>query len=221
MRRALLFLALAVAGGHAAVAQDSLSLTNLDRETAARLLRIVDSARVHGLPTEPIVAKISQGALFHSPPDRIVLAAQNVATRLEEARSVLAPKPTPADIAAGADALGVAGVTKEALRAVRATSPNKPIAVPIAVLTQLVASNVPVERATRIVTELMKRGATNAQIVTLGNDVNADVGRGARAVASLDVRLQGLNAVLAPTAGAISTASDPAGLQSGSGPKKP
>jgi len=219
MRRALLVVALVVTG-RSAVAQDSASFANVDRETALRLTRIVDSARAHGLPTEPIVAKISQGALFHSSPERIVSAAQAVATRLEEARSALAPKPTAADVVAGGDALGVAGVTKTALQAVRATSPNRPVVVPLAVLAQLVASKIPVSRATEIVTGLIKRGATNEQLVALGNDVTADIVRGARAIASLDVRLQGLNAILAPGA-LTTTASDPAGLTSGSGPKKP
>jgi len=219
MRRALLVVTLVVTG-HLAVAQDPTPFANVDRETALRLTRIVDSARAHGLPTEPIVAKISQGALFHSSPERIVSAAQSVATRLEEARSALAPKPTPADVVAGGDALGVAGVTKTALQAVRATSPNRPVVVPLAVLAQLVASKIPVSRATEIVTGLIKRGATNEQLVALGNDVTADIVRGARAIASLDVRLQGLNAVLAP--GAVNTTtSDPVGLTSGSGPKKP
>lgn len=220
MRRALLLLAMVV-GGRSAVAQDSVTLASVDRETALRLTRIVDSARVRGLPTEPIVAKISQGVLFHSSPDRIVSAAQSVATRLEEARTALAPKPTPADIAAGGDALGVAGVTRGALQAVRATSPNRPVVVPLGVLAQLVASKISVNRATEIVTGLIRRGATNEQLVTLGNDVTADIVRGARAIASLDVRLQGLNAVLAPGGAVSAAASDPAGLQSGSGPKKP
>jgi hypothetical protein len=117
--------------------------------------------------------------------------------------------------------LSVAGVTKAALQAVRSTSPNQPVAVPIAVLAQLVASGVPAKRATEIVMELIRRGASNRQFVDLGNNVNADVGRGARAMASLDVRLQGLTAVLAPSTGTVNAAAADPGLQSGSGPKKP
>jgi len=109
-------------------------------------------------------------------------------------------------------------VTKTALEAVRSTSPTKPVAVPLGLLAQLVASGVPATRATQIVTELVKRGASNAQLVALGNDVNSDVGRGARANASLDVRLRGLTAVLAPIPQA--TAARPADI-SASGPKKP
>jgi hypothetical protein len=216
-RRSLWVFCLAVAAGRVAVAQDSLSLAKVDRETATLLVRIVDSARARGLPTDPIVTIISKGVLLHAAPERMVVAAQNVAARLEDARVALAPKPTATDIAAGGDALSVAGVTKAALQAVRSTSPNRPVAVPIGVLAQLVASGVPAKRATEIVTELIKRGASSAQLVALGNDVNSDVGHGARAIASLDVRLQGLTAVLAPVGSPGSTGD----LQAASGPKKP
>lgn len=217
-RRLLLFVCVLVASASAAAAQDSLPVANLDRDVAAHLVRIVDSARARGLPTEPIVAKISQGVLFHSPADRIVVAAQSVVARLDDARLALAPKPTQSDIAAGENALGVDGVTKTALQMVRATSPNRPVAVPLGLLAQLVASKVPVSRATKIVTDLIKRGATDPQLLALGNNVDADVLHGARAMASLDVRLQGLNAVLAPLGNATTTGD---GLSSASGPKKP
>jgi len=208
------------ASAGAAAAQDSLPVAKLDPDVAAHLVRIVDSARVRGLPTDPIVAKISQGVLFHSPPERIVVAAQSVVARLEEARTALAPKPTPTDIAAGENALGVDGVTTTALQAVRATSPSRSVAVPLGLLAQLVAGKVPVSRATKIVTDLIKRGATDPQLLALGNNVNADVVHGARAMASLDVRLQGLNAVLAPLGAAATSADGPQSAASGPG-KKP
>jgi hypothetical protein len=218
MRRAAWVLSLLVGVAKLLPAQDSLPLSSIDREIASRLTRIVDSARAQGLPTTPIITKISQGVLFHAAPERIVTAAQSVAMRLEDARIALAPKPTAADIIAGGDALSVAGVTKSALQAVRSKSPNRPLAVPLAVLAQLVASGVPATRATEIVTELLKRGASDVQLVALGNDVNSDVGHGARAIASLDVRLRGLTAVLAPITQA--TAAQPADISAGS-PKKP
>jgi hypothetical protein len=218
-RRSFWLVSVLVANASLGAAQDSLPVASLDRDVGTHLVRIVDSARVRGLPTEPIVAKISQGVLFHSPPERIVVAAQSVVARLEEARVALAPKPTPSDIAAGENALGVDGVTRSALQAVRATSPNRSVAVPLGLLAQLVASKVPVSRATKIVTDLIRRGATDPQLLALGNNVNADVVHGARAMASLDVRLQGLNAVLAPL-GSSATSAD--GPQAASGPgKKP
>ncbi|HEY4129301.1 MAG TPA: hypothetical protein VGM50_01695 [Gemmatimonadaceae bacterium] len=213
-------------------AQDSMAFLGGDRETATQVARIVESARSQGLPTDPIISKAQQGALFHSAPARIVSAAKAVARRLESARAALAPSPTPADIAAGENALSIQGVSTKELRAVRAVSPNKPVAVPIGVLAQLVASGVSASDATSIVTELMQRGASNVQLVALGSDVNADVAAGTRADAALGVRLNGLVPFLAPSAGGQSAitlttpgiagaaATHPSGQMPG-GPKKP
>ena len=205
-------------------AQDSMAFLAGDRETAAQVTRIVESARNQGLPTEPILAKAQEGVLFHSPSARIVAAAQSVAKRLEVARNALAPSPTPADIAAGENALSIQGVSIEQLRVVRAISPNRPVAVPIGVLAQLVASGVPVSQATSIVTDLMRRGVTNVQLVALGADVNSDVAAGTRADAALGVRVAGLTPFLAPNAGS-QTATETAPLSlpgiAGSAPNHP
>lgn len=215
-RRSIWLVCALIAGARVASAQDSLSQIAADRGTALQLTQIVESARARGLPTDPIIAKVRRGALLHVPSERIVAVARAVATRLEEARDALAPAPTPAEIAAGADALSIPGVTPDALRAVRSARPDKPVAVPIGVLTQLVAGGVPTKRATEIVTDLIKRGASDVQFVALGNDVASDVGRGARATSALDVRLRGLTAVLAPGSGSSSAAA----LSGADGPRK-
>jgi hypothetical protein len=222
-----------VARAPSAQAQDSMAFLSGDHETAARVMRIVESARNQGLPIDPIIAKAQQGVLFRSPPDRIVAATQAVARRLEAARTALAPSPTPGDIAAGENALSIQGVSTDALRAVRAVSPTRPVAVPIGVLAQLVASGVSSTQATAIVTDLMRAGATNVQLVALGSDVNADVSAGSRADAALGVRLNGLIPFLSPGVGngALTTlqaavpglgvaASQPKGQAPGT-PKKP
>lgn len=169
----------------------------LDSTSAAQLAEIVDGARAHRLPVDPIVAKARLGILRHAPAATIVGAARAVAERLETARAALDPLATPTDIAAGADALG-SGVNADALRSVRRAAPARSVAVPLGVLAQLVASGVPVKRATAIVTDLLHRGAPATQLVALGNDVDADVRAGERADVSLGMRLRQLNAVLGP-----------------------
>ena len=200
----------------AAGAQDTSSLLPSDPDASAELAKIIAATRDAGLPVDPIFAKINFGVrVSHAPPGRIVAAARALASRLGVARDALAPA-IAADIVAGADALQY-GATRDALRAVRVAGPSQALAIPLAVLAQLVSSRVPSNRAAEIVTDLMKRGASAQQLVALGNDVNDDVTRGAQALAALDTRMRGLNAVLAP-AGAAATAADAAAL---SGPKKP
>lgn len=174
----------------------------LDSTTAATLVQVVDGARAKGLPVEPIVAKARLGLLRRAPGTLIVAAARTTAERLDVARTALAPAPTIADVVAGADALS-AGVNAGALRSLRRVAPARPLAVPLGVLAQLVASGVPVARATAIVTDLVKRGAPAGQLVALGNAVDGDVRAGERAEVSLGLRLRQLDAVLGPPGSAM------------------
>ena len=209
-------LAAAVAA-HRAVAQDSAAIAGLDQQTGAQVARIVESARARGLPAGPILSKVRFAVVVHAPPSKIVATAQAVATRLEAARDVVAPHGAPSDIAAGEEALSF-DVPRDVLRKVVRASPNRSVAVPIGVLTQLVVSGVPAAKAGDIVTELIKRGASAAQLVALGNDVNADVQNGARAVESADIRVRGLTPLLAPAAASQGTA---AGLTASDPRRKP
>jgi hypothetical protein len=199
-------------------AQDSAAIVGLDAETSAQVSRIVASARSRGLPVDPILSKVRFAVVVHAPAAKIVATAEAVATRLDAARSVVAPHGAPGDIAAGEEALSF-NVPKDVLKRVVQASANRSVAVPIGVLTQLVVSGVPANKAGEIVTELIKRGASPAQLVALGNDVNADVQGGARAVESADIRMRGLTPLLAPAAAAAQGPA--AGLQSGDPRKKP
>jgi hypothetical protein len=185
--------------------------------------RTIDTARVRGLPVEPLVDKALEGATKHATSLRIEGAVSALLRRLEISRDALAPDPVARDIVAGADALAY-GATREALASMRALRPNGSLAVPLAVLTQLVASGVPIARATRAVADLLKRGARDEQLIALQDDVRSYVAAGASPEAALDVRTRGLNAVLPPggSAGGVRTGdvSTPASTAAG-GSKKP
>ena len=182
------------------VAQDTRLNGKLDSETQTAVMRTLDSAQTRGLPLEPLVDKALEGATKHASGTRIQAAVSMLLQRLEAARDALAPNPGPRDIAAGADALAY-GATREALAAMRAIRPNESVAVPLGVLTQLVASGVPVARATRVVADLLRRGARDEQLIALNNDVRSFIAAGASPQAALDVRTRGLNAVLPPGGG--------------------
>jgi hypothetical protein len=202
------------------MAQDARLDAKLDTATRAVVLRTIDTARGLGLPVEPLVDKALEGAAKRAAPPRIEAAVASLLQRLELSRDALAPNAAPRDIVAGADALAF-GATREALATMKAIRPNGPLAVPLAVLTQLVASGVPVGRATRAVADLLKRGARDEQLIALQEDVRSYVAAGASPEAALDVRTRGLNAVLPPgaagppTTGAVSAP----GTQSTSGHK--
>ena len=188
---------LLVIAQQAAIGQTSADLLSNDPEASAQLSKIVESVRTNGLPIEPVVAQARRGALIHAPSARIVSAAQAVANRLVVAREALGPRSANADLAAGENALAVKGVTRDMLELIRAAEPAKTVAVPLGVMAQLVASGVAPGQATEIVSRLIRAGATNGQLVSLGNDVNQDVTAGGGAMASLQVRLETLKPLLA------------------------
>jgi hypothetical protein len=223
MRRLVPIIVLMFTAGAAANAQASLNFVDADRETIAQLTRIVESVKAANLPTDPVVAKASLAARFHTPPARMIAAVQAVATHLGDARDALGSEAPTADIMAGADALGTKGVTKEMLQRIRAAQPSRSIAVPVGVLAQLVASGVAPKDAADIVSRLVRGKVTNAQLVSLGNEVSQDVMAGAGAVSALQIRLETLKPVLAygasPAAGQAGDITTLSGANTG--PKSP
>jgi hypothetical protein len=210
--------ALTLAARHAR-AQDSLTFKGADRETRAALAKIVADADARGLPSEHIVSKVQFALVVHAPRARILETAQAVADRLETARAAIASDTLPADIAAGEEALSFK-IPKDILTRIHRAGPNRAIAVPIGLLTQLVANAVPAEHAGEIVIKLVRGGATPKQFADLGNDVNSDVQRGAKGAESVDIRLRGLTPLLSPGSGQTTgdlTASSPVPP----GPRKP
>ena len=205
-------------------AQDDRLAAKLDGQTHVAVMRSLDTARERGLPLDPLVNKALEGATKRAPGPRIEAAVDTLLRRLEVSRDALAPSPSARDIAAGADALAY-GVTRDALASMRTIRPRGSLAVPLAVLTQLVASGVPVARATIVVAELIRRGARDEQLIALSDDVRWYIASGASPEAALDVRTRGLNAVLPPAPAAAGAAADfsnnAPGVQSAGGRKRP
>jgi hypothetical protein len=204
-------LALAARGARSQVVEGGLPpLARLERavdpETYRAVAEVIDRARSQALPTEPLVDRALEGAMKRAPGPRIRTAVAALAERLDIARGMLAPSPTEADIAAGAGALGV-GVPRETLRAIRSVQPDRPVAVPLGVLTELVARRVPVDRAASMVVALMRRGATPTQLVALSQDVQQDIAAGIEPGAAFDLRTRGMASSLAGGAAVATTPS--------------
>ena len=217
MRRAVAVAGLLCAGVRVAAAQDANVFVPSDREANAQIAAIVASMDAKGLPTDPIVGKVRYGVrVMRSSPPRLVQAAQTLATNLEIARTALAPNPTSLEITAGADALG-ATATTESLRAVRKAGGRRSVETALGLLTQLLSSKVPLDSATKIVTELVRRGATPQQLVAFVQYYQEDMSTGMTAVAAMDVRARLLVAVLAAPNGAAAAAAADAFTQSAVG----
>jgi hypothetical protein len=164
--------------------------TELDSVTQAAVTREIARARERGIPVEPLVAKVREGRLKRAAGPRIVTAVAKLAVRLDSARVGLGVESTPDELVAGADAIA-AGASLSSLRALRAAS-SRSLAAPVGTLAQLVASGVPSHRAVEMIIALMKRNATPAQVLALGNLVEMDVASGLRPDESATFRLRGI-----------------------------
>ena len=207
-RRVLTLVALALASVSAlpAFAQGTVVLPIADVKARHAVEREIASAQAKGLPVQPLVAKAMEGVTKQATGERIRVAVASQAKRLEQARVLLAPSPSVAELTSGADALAV-GVPAPMLKQIRAAWPvAQSVAMPLDVLTELVARGIPAKHALKQITVLMARGATPSQIASLGSSVQVDVAAGLAPDAALEVRARGVMSLLPSPAAAAALA---------------
>jgi hypothetical protein len=162
-RRLLLVLALAGAAPAAAQqATESRLEGRLDPATARLVSQLVDSAVISGLPSSPLVNKALEGASKGAAPERIVVAVRTLAADLRAARAALGPTASEAELVAGVGALR-AGAEGDVLSRVKRARGESSALLPLAVLTDLVAQGIPVDRAASVILGLAERRAADAQ----------------------------------------------------------
>ena len=157
----------------ALAAQDQRLTERLDRATAMGVQTLVDSARAAGLPSEPLVQKALEGSTMGATPDRIHVAVDALFEQLVHARAALGRDASEAELTAGAGALR-AGLAAVSLRQLHELRSNTSLAVPIAVLTDLVAEGVSPDQATEAVLELARNGRSDGDFVALRKRVQAE-----------------------------------------------
>jgi hypothetical protein len=151
-------------------------LERLDSLTRPVVAALVDSARTAALPTEPLVQRALEGATKRATADRIVAAVRRLALDLGHARDALGPTASPPELGAAAAALraGAPPAILTELRRLRRES----VTVPLAVLTDLVASGVPVDSAAAAVLSLAAK-ARDTDLVEFRRAVERDIALGA------------------------------------------
>jgi len=187
-------LLVALSGARAGAQQERVTAIR-DDATRMVVMEQLSLARDRGIPAEPLMAKALEGVAKNASSAKIRAAMDALQKRLRKANELLAPSPTVDELSAGADALLV-GVSEKTLRQMRQAAPRKSIAVELGVLTELVARNVPPAKASKMVLELMARGATSAQLTALNAAVQNDVAAGLTPEAALDRHGSGIMSLL-------------------------
>ena len=157
--------------------------------------RVIAQAQAKGLPVQPLISKAMEGVTKRASGSAIQEAVESLAERLEQARSLLSPSPSVAELVSGADALAI-GVPAPMLKKIRAAWPKQSVVMPLDVLTELVARGIKADQALERLTTLMAQGATPAHIAGLGASVQSDVASGLAPDAALEVRARGVMSLL-------------------------
>ena len=165
----------------------------LGAASRATLDRLIDSARVAGLPRGPLYDKVSEGLLKGADDERIVRAVQSLARELGDARSALGTEAPVAVLSAGASAIH-AGVPSADLRRIAhpagATADPAMVTTALVTLVDLVVKRVPVALATSSIQSLMIRHATEKEFSDLRSGVEQDILAGRAPDASVAARLK-------------------------------
>jgi hypothetical protein len=167
-------------------AQDPRLERRLDTATLQTVSGVIDSARLQGLPVEPLVQRALEGAAKHAAPEQIAAAVRRLARELATARDALGLASSPAELDAAASALraGVRAADLTLLRRRRTQS----LTVALATLADLVSSGVPPDSAAAAVIALAA-SARDDQIAEFRRAVERDIALGAPPAAAAAVRV--------------------------------
>jgi hypothetical protein len=167
-----ILLVLSALGISSLQAQDSRLQTRLPAEVASQVQRVVDSAAQNGLPTEPLIQKALEGQSKGAEGARIVAAVRTLSGQLGESSTALGPGAPEADIVAGAACIK-AGATPAMITELRRLRPEQSVAVPLGVLSDLVALGVDVPKAWEQVHSLAAAHGPDTDFLALRDRVSA------------------------------------------------
>ncbi len=146
----------------------------LDPATARAVEEVLDAARAKTLPTEPLVQKALEGQTKGAPSARIVAAVEALLRGLDEARQALGASAGADELQAGALWLRSGG-SSEQLSRMRRAAPNRSLAVPIAVSSELLARGWPALEAGPALERLLEARVSDAAFLSLRAGVDAAV----------------------------------------------
>lgn len=158
-RLAVLTIGLGIAGPVAA--QDPQFLSRLDDETAGIVAPILEAASRDSLPVRALESKVLEGVVKNVPPGRIGQAVAELATELRGARAGLRERLpsatfTDGEVVAAARAVRQ-GVSVDWLDDLWDARPDdRPLDVPVTVLSELVRRGIPVEEAADLMSHVVR-----------------------------------------------------------------
>lgn len=161
--------------------------------TRASLERIIDSARVSGLPTSPLRDKIAEGLLKHADDDRILHAVQVLARTYHDARALVGSDAPPGVLGAAASLLQAGVPAAEVQRLMQSARPGESDAAiesGFVTLVDLIAKGVPMNAAAQSTRTLFAHRAGDREFAALRAGVEQDATAGRPLEAAVVERTQ-------------------------------
>ena len=171
-----------------AAAQDVDPLARLDQNSRFAIELMVDSARVAGLPTAPLLSRALEGMSRKVDSRKIVEAVRKQLGYLRIARSVLGGVGEEELVAAAA--VVEAGAKPGQLAAFRTRQKGRSDVQALVYWADLITKGVPSEDASSAISKLWQEGADDATFYSLWKSVNADILQGLNPGAALQNRIR-------------------------------
>lgn len=185
----LLAAPLGAVDGHAQQVDQRLS-QRLSTDLATTVAAQLDTADAQGLPTESLIQKALEGSVKGASEDVIARAVRDLRLRLGEAAHVLGPVDE-AELVAAAAVLSQ-GVPGSEIRAMKTASPDRSIALPLVILSDLIVRGVEPASASGTLLDLSRAGVDDGQLGTFRQRVIDDIASGALPTAAMQTRARGV-----------------------------
>jgi hypothetical protein len=188
LRRSMLAATLFCVSVSPVVAQEPDALSKLDQNSRFAIDLLIDSARVAGLPTGPLLSKALEGINRKAENKKIVQVVRRKLANLRTAREVLGSVPDD-ELDAAATVLD-AGAKPAQLSVFRQRQKGRSDVQAFVYWADLIARGVPSEDASSAITKLWQEGADDATFESLWKSVNTDILQGLNPGAALQNRIR-------------------------------
>ncbi|MEO5818102.1 MAG: hypothetical protein ABIT20_22725 [Gemmatimonadaceae bacterium] len=186
--RSLVMAALMSAYVVSAGAQDPRTGPKLDNPTKVAVLAIIDTARAQGIPVEPLMEKMYEGASKGAEGPKIVAAVRNLALEMSIAHSALGAVASTDEIKAAASAMHAGVPAVELGKMKKQSGLRRSLTLPFTVLADIVSRGVPVGTAANAIRSLVGAGAKDKDINDFQRNVKEDIQQGAPPAAAAETR---------------------------------
>jgi hypothetical protein len=190
MGTAMSFAAFAAAGFTVAASDDRIE-RRVDSRIRSSVASIADSLDREGVPAEPLIDYALEGTQKGGNPQVILTGVRKWARDLRRSRQLLGPNAKEDEVENGAKAIR-AGVDERHLTRIRESKREQRFASALSTMAYIINRGVPPDTAANVLINVALASASDADIRTLQDEIERDIGGGTPPGMSAVAREQGL-----------------------------